>query len=128
LIIGVGVDIMKIQRMESAIQRSGEIFLNRIFTPSELKEAGQGKDYVAFLATRFAGKEAILKTIGTGWSSGVRLTEIEILNGKFGEPLVSFSGKFNEIISQLNGQILISLSYDTDYAVAIAILSKRDPL
>jgi holo-[acyl-carrier protein] synthase len=126
LILGVGVDIIRIQRMESAIQRGGKRFLAKVFAQRELEAAGSRTDYAVYLATRFAGKEAVFKAFGVGWDVGVKLTEIEIGDGKFGEPSVMLSGKFSQLASQRNvDKLMLTLSYDTDYAIGFAVLVGR---
>lgn len=120
--IGLGVDLVKIPRIAEAIERSKDVFLNKVFTKREIEKASQG-DRTAYFATRFAGKEAVLKALCVGWSHGVRGTEIEIDNGKFGEPVVKLSGRVRDIATQKGiEKILLSLSYDSDYAVAVAVL------
>jgi phosphopantetheine--protein transferase-like protein len=79
---------------------------------------------MAYLAMTFAGKEAIFKTFGIGWGSGVRMTEIEIRDGKFGEPIPVLAGKFAQLASQRGAtRVLLSLSYDGEYAVGMATLA-----
>jgi len=126
-VLGIGTDIVKIQRMQTAVQRSGRGFLEKIFVQRELEQARSCTDFVIYLATRFAGKEAIFKAFGTGWNTGVKLTEIEIANGKFGEPVVLLSGRFSELASQRNVEkVLLSVSYDTEYAIGFAVLLGRN--
>ena len=66
----------------------------------------------------------IFKTFGIGWNSGVKFTEIEVRDGKYGEPIPVLSGRFAEIAAERNvSQVSLSLSYDGDYAVGVASLS-----
>ena len=72
----------------------------------------------------FAAKEAIFKTFGIGWHYGVQFNEIEVQEGRFGEPLPVLSGRFAEIAAERGvSKILLSLSFDGDYAIAVAALS-----
>jgi holo-[acyl-carrier protein] synthase len=74
----------------------------------------------------FAAKEAIFKTFGIGWHSGVQMTEIEVQEGKYGEPIPILKGRFAELAAERGvSRVLVSLSYDGDYAVAVAALSGR---
>lgn len=125
--LGVGVDIIKVQRIEDAINRSGETFLKKTFTEGELGYAHSKGDYIAHLATMFAGKEAVLKALSMGGAGGIDLSEVEIKHDKDGRPFVSFSDKLKKRV--LGGEaknILLSLSYDTDYAVAFSIFIKEE--
>jgi phosphopantetheine--protein transferase-like protein len=73
----------------------------------------------------FAAKEAIFKTFGIGWETGVQFKEIEVREGEHGEPIPVLTGRFAELVSERGAsQVLLSLSYDGDYAVAVATLSK----
>ncbi|MEM3550119.1 MAG: holo-ACP synthase [Candidatus Bathyarchaeia archaeon] len=129
MIYGVGTDIIEIQKMEDAVRRSGKKFLEKIFTSHELKLASSRKDYVIYLAMRFAGKEAVFKAIRMGWNSNVKLTEIEIIDGKYGEPIVRLSGKIKDLaMSQGIIDIHLSLSYDAGYAIAFAVATKTKSL
>jgi len=123
MIIGIGVDILQIQRMKDIVDKNGKVFLEKIFTKRELEYAYNKKDYVSHLSTLFAGKEAVFKAFGTGWSGGVRLQEIEIKHEKSGNPTVSLSGRFEERAIKLKiKKIFLSLSFDTEYAIAFAML------
>ncbi len=82
-------------------------------------------DRVAYLAMIFAAKEAIFKTFGIGWETGVQFKEIEVRDGEHGEPIPVLTGRFAELASERDvSRVLLSLSYDGDYAVAVATLSK----
>jgi holo-[acyl-carrier protein] synthase len=113
----VGVDIVEIDRIEKLIHRWGKTFLQRVFTPSELKLYNN----VSSLAARFAAKEAVLKALGA-CDKGISWQEIEILTEVNGKPLVNLLGKAKlqaetSAISRLN----ISLSHSKKYAVAFVI-------
>lgn len=115
---GIGTDIIEIERIELAVSRSGQQFLDRVFTPAEQSYCG-GR--VQCLAGRFAAKEAILKTLGTGLR-GLRWTNIEILPNYKGKPEVKLSGKALEIAMELGiDRILVSISHDRGRAVAFAV-------
>jgi phosphopantetheine--protein transferase-like protein len=78
MLLGIGVDIIKISRIRDAVENSGKVFLDEVFTEWEQKRAQSHHDSAAYLAMTFAGKEAIFKCFGIGWETGVRLREIEI--------------------------------------------------
>ena len=113
----IGVDIIEINRIEEVVKRWGKTFLERVFTPAELKLYGN----TASLAARFAAKEAVLKAIGA-CDKGISWQDIEILAEDSGKPLVNLTGKANfEADAAAIYQINISLSHSKDYAVAFVI-------
>ena len=117
-VTSIGIDIVEIERIESAVCKWGERFLNRVYTEAELKIC---QDRVPSLASRFAGKEAVMKVLGTG-AKGVGWREIEILADAHGKPLVQLYGKAKEKAQNLNlSEFSISLSDTRQYAVAAAI-------
>jgi holo-[acyl-carrier protein] synthase len=121
--IGVGVDIVTLNRVKDAIETAGQVFLDKVFTPWEQERAKQHSNPTAYYAMLFAGKEAIFKTFGIGWETGVKLTEIEIRDGNFGEPTPTLSGVFAELMKARGAtKVLLSLSYDGEYAIAMATL------
>ena len=122
MIIGIGVDLVKISRIEKA--GSGHPgFLERVFTQKERDYCSRQKFPAQHYAARFASKEAILKAFGTGLSSGMRWTDIEVLHGVGGGPIVNLSGIAKDH-ADLKGvkQIMLSYSHDEGYAVAHAVL------
>ncbi len=122
--IGVGVDIITISRMKTILETSEGSFMKKVFTPWEQKRAASHPDKIAYAAMTFAAKEAIFKTFGIGWHYGVQLNEIEVQEGRFGEPHPVLTGRFAEIAAEKGvSEVLLSLSYDGDYAVAVAALS-----
>jgi len=122
--IGVGVDIIAINKIRDALETTGKVFMNKVLTPWEQQRAETHPDTVAYVAMTFAAKEAIFKTFGIGWHFGVQMTEIEVQEGKYGEPIPVLTGRFAELAAERGvSRVLLSLSYDGDYAVAMAALS-----
>jgi holo-[acyl-carrier protein] synthase len=114
----IGVDIIEIDRIEGTLVRFGQRFLDRIYTEAELTLC---KQRVERLAARFAGKEAVMKALGTG-AKGVGWRDIEILAKPSGEPTVSLYGRAAATASKLGvAEIAISLSHSRQYAVAVAV-------
>jgi len=114
----VGVDIVEIERVESAIKRWGERFLSRIYTETELRTC---QDRLSSLASRFAAKEAVMKVLGTG-GIGIGWREIEILTGDDGRPSVRLYGHALNKAAELNlKDVSISLSDSKQNAIAVAI-------
>jgi phosphopantetheine--protein transferase-like protein len=123
--IGLGVDIISISRMRDVLETGGKAFMDKVFTLYEQERAVNHPDHVAYLAMTFAAKEAIFKTFGIGWETGVQFKEIEVRDGEHGEPIPVLTGTFAELASERGAShVLLSLSYDGDYAVAVATLSK----
>jgi holo-[acyl-carrier protein] synthase len=122
MIIGIGVDLVKISRIEKA-GKSHPGFLERVFTQKELDYCSRQKFPAQHFAARFASKEAVLKAFGTGMSGGMKWTDIEVLHGEGGGPIVNLSGTARDL-ADLKGvrQVLLSYSHDEGYAVAQAVL------
>jgi holo-[acyl-carrier protein] synthase len=113
----VGVDIIEINRIEEVVKRWGKTFLERVFTPAELKLCSN----TASLAARFAAKEAVLKAIGA-CDKGISWQDIEILAENSGKPTVNLTGKA-KLVADASAiyQVNLSLSHSKDYAVAFVI-------
>jgi holo-[acyl-carrier protein] synthase len=117
-VYSVGVDIIEIERVQAVIDRWGRRFLGRIYTDAEL-DFCRGR--VPELAVRFAGKEAVMKALGTG-RRGVSWRDIEILVDKRRAPLVFLHGRARRRARKLGIEDLaISLSHSRDYAVASVV-------
>jgi phosphopantetheine--protein transferase-like protein len=122
---GLGIDIITLSRMKDVLETGGKAFMDKVFTPWEQERADRHPDRVAYLAMTFAAKEAIFKTFGIGWDTGVQFKEIEVRDGEHGEPVPVLTGRFAELASERRvSRVLLSLSYDGDYAVAAAALSE----
>lgn len=119
--IGIGTDIVEINRVQQAAERRGQRFLRRIFTAGERLYCEGKKQKWQCYAARFAGKEAVLKALGTGLS-GCRWTEIELVSSASGQPRVLLAGAAAGIAARAGiGEVLISLSHDGSQAVAFAV-------
>ncbi len=114
--LSVGVDIIEIERVASALERWGERFLRHVYTPDEVAFC---RGRVSELAARFAAKEAISKALGTGML-GVCWPEMEVLPDPLGKPLVRLHGRAAARAENLGlSQFAISLSHSKEYAVAM---------
>jgi holo-[acyl-carrier protein] synthase len=116
----IGVDIIETERIRLAIARWGEAFLFRIFTPAEVAYCRAKKQSHYSFAARFAVKEAVIKAIGTGLTSNLRWTSIEIVNDRKGKAEVRLGERVKEIIGKK--KILISMSHTHQYAIGEAML------
>jgi holo-[acyl-carrier protein] synthase len=92
LIVGLGVDIAEVDRIEAAITRHGQPFLKRVFTPAEIAYCERHRNRFERYAGRFASKEATMKALGTGWASGVRWVDIEVTRLPTGQPTLTLRG------------------------------------
>ena len=121
MIVGIGNDIIEIERIEKAISK--ESFKNKVYTQRELENIEKRGDRVETYAGIFSAKEAISKAIGTGVRE-FSLTDLEILNNDFGKPYVVVSERLDKIIKSKkeNYQIEISISHSKKYATAIAVI------
>lgn len=121
MIIGIGTDIIEVQRIANACEKYGERFLNRIFTQTEQDycESFNDTKYVHY-AARFAMKESFSKAIGTGLTQGFRFTEVSIVNQQNGKPDVVLEGDLKTKWEKF--RIHVSLSHTRDYAVAFIII------
>lgn len=92
MIIGIGNDLIDIRRIEKVIERHGERFIERIFTPIEIRKSERRKLRAASYAKRFAAKEACAKALGTGMSSGVFWRDMGVVNMPSGRPTMALTG------------------------------------
>lgn len=122
MIYGIGLDIVEIDRMQAVLSRQGERFLRRVFTPGELASCDRSdKHRLRRLAARFAAKEAVLKSVGTGLRD-VKWTDAEVVNDEAGKPDIRLHGRLQEIAAARGVvRIHISLTHSRDYAAAQAI-------
>lgn len=120
-VFGIGTDITETSRIEEMISKHATLFLDRVYTPAEQEYCGIRKAASQHYAGRWAAKEAILKSIGTGWAKGIHWTDIEIINKMGGAPQVFLHGEARTVCDQKGiGEILISISHCKQYATAFA--------
>lgn len=125
MILGTGVDIVEVKRIKKALDVWGDKFLNRVFTQKELDYVNTKKFPHENLAARFACKESVLKAFGDT-RIGARLKNIEILNNSRGKPEVVLHGEVKEFARKNNlGNIIVSMSHTSEYAISNAILWKN---
>ncbi|MBI3284975.1 MAG: holo-ACP synthase [Burkholderiales bacterium] len=132
MIYGIGTDIIRISRIEAALARSGDRFAEKILGAEELEKYHRRKAKVAargvrFLATRFAAKEAFSKAIGQGMRQPMSWHSMQTLNAPGGQPLVSTSGALQQWMKELGLSAHISITDETEYAVAFVIVEKETP-
>ncbi|HUJ41822.1 MAG TPA: holo-ACP synthase [Candidatus Acidoferrales bacterium] len=122
MIVGLGIDIAEIHRIETAIRKHGDHFLHRLFTPAEIEYCESYRNRYERYAGRFAAKEAAMKALGTGWRRGVRWKDIEVTREPGGKPALRLAGSAAEIASQLGVRhIAVSITHAADLAQAQVI-------
>ena len=122
MIVGIGVDIISVERIRGIVQRQGDRFLQRVYTDEEVAYCRRSAHPEQRFASRFAAKEAVLKALGVGWRRGTTFRDVRVSNNDLGAPSVQLSGRTLEISRELGvRKVLISLSHDEKYAVAQAV-------
>ena len=126
MIVGSGIDLAEIGRIQQSIDRYGSRFLNRVYTAGEQAYCLRKRNSAESLAARFAAKEAFFKALGTGWIENTLFNEVEIINNIDGKPEIHLSGLTQNTINAMGiNRILVSLSHIKTMASAIVILEKQ---
>jgi holo-[acyl-carrier protein] synthase len=122
VIVGLGVDLVEVNRIAGAIERHGMSFLRRIFTPREIAYCESQRARFERYAGRFAAKEAAMKALGTGWRRGVRFVDIEVVRESSGRPVLHLTGVARQIAEQMGvRRISVSITHNHDTALAQVI-------
>ena len=126
-IFGIGVDLVKNQRIKQSIKKKG--FIEKIFSKKEIGYSQKTSNKVNFFAKRFAAKEAFSKALGTGFKGGISFKKIEIFNDKMGKPYYYNSNNIKRIIYNRfkirSYDLFLSISDETDYSVAFTVIQKK---
>ena len=126
-ILGIGVDIVKNKRIKTLIKN--KLFISRTFSQNEIKTSKNVSNKINYFSKRFAAKEALAKSLGTGFRNNLNFKDIEILNNKKGKPFYSKSKKIDTIIKKTfkisNFNLFLSISDEKDYSIAFTILQKK---
>ena len=126
MIQGLGTDIVEIVRIGQMIERHGEHFLQRVFTEGEIGYGQDRKQSYQHFAGRWAAKEAVMKSLGTGFIKGISWRDIEVCNQKSGAPVMMLHGGTREFADRCGiGEILITISHCRSFATATAIALAR---
>lgn len=127
MIFGIGTDIVEMSRIESTWDRFGEHFAKRILMDEEMELFRQTKQPARFLAMRFAGKEAAVKAMGTGFAHGIWMRDVGITRNEWGRPLVIWSERGRKVCDQLGiGKGHVSLTDDAGLVMAFAVVETAD--
>lgn len=128
MIFGIGIDLVRISRIETALERHGRRFAERILSDPELEGYGDSRRKAAFLAKHFAAKEALLKALGTGMRMGIQWSDMEVRNDELGKPFFVCGGRVQELFEAraITGSFL-SISDEDEYAAAFVTLVRGGP-
>jgi holo-[acyl-carrier protein] synthase len=125
MIHGIGIDIVKVERLREVVGKWQGKFLQRVFTPDEIVYCYHKKDPFPSLAVRFAAKEAVIKASGSRVS--VPLTDIEVVNDERGNPTIRPRGTLKAFFQEnAFSKIHLSLSHEKEYGIAFVILEGKD--
>jgi holo-[acyl-carrier protein] synthase len=125
MIVGIGTDLVSIDRIERAITRHGDAFLNRIFSERERTLCQSRTPTAACFAKRFAAKEAVSKALGFGFRDGIWFTDMEVLPDPWGKPAIHMGGESRRYLNGLqNIRIHLSLSDDQGFAQAFVVIER----
>lgn len=128
MIFGVGTDIVEYARVQATYDRFGEHFVRRILMAEEIELFRRSKQPVRFLAMRFAGKEATVKAMGTGFRNGMWLRDVGILNNDWGRPIIIWSERGQRVCEKLGiGSGHVSLTDDAGLVLAFAVVESASP-
>ena len=127
MILGVGVDLVDVSRMERILRsRSHKRFLSRVFSLEEVRACEAGAYPAEGFAARFAAKEAVAKALGTGFSGGITPGDIRVHGGERSRPCIELSHKAREVAGALEaGHIHVSLTHTGSSACAFVVIEKR---
>jgi holo-[acyl-carrier protein] synthase len=125
MILGIGSDLCDIRRIEKTLERFGERFVERVFTDVERRKSDRRRERAASYAKRFAAKEACAKALGTGFSRGVFLKDLGVVNLPSGAPTMSFAGGAAQRLAAIVPQgheAVVHLTITDDYPLAQAFV------
>jgi holo-[acyl-carrier protein] synthase len=120
-VLGIGTDIIECLRIAQMIQRHGEQFIERVYTPHEIQYCQARKQSTQHFAGRWAAKEAVLKALGTGWVRGISWRDVEVRTETSGKPTIVLKGGAKQAAeAQGISDVLISISHCRTFATAYA--------
>ena len=130
MIVGTGIDVIEINRVERALRRSGERFARRVFAGSEIGECRSRRRPGPHFALHFAAKEAVMKALGTGWAGGVRWVDIETVSESSERPdqlSLRLHGRVAELAAERNAHPYLAVSCTRSHAMAFVLFENSDP-
>ena len=130
MILGIGTDLANIDRIQGVLNRHGDRFRNRVFTPIELAKAARRKDEAGTLAKRWAAKEACSKALGTGLARGISWKDMAVSNLRSGQPVMALTGWAAERLAKMTPPgheaiVHVTLTDDHPWAQAFVVIEAR---
>ncbi len=126
MIVGIGIDVVQVSRIERAINRFGQGFLNRVFSPSEIAWCKRRRDPYPCLAARFSAKEAFVKALGTGFVGGISFRHIWVDQLESGAPILTISQKARQLTEDIGRvRIHVSLTHEKEMAAAVVVIERE---
>ena len=126
MIFGIGIDVLKVDRIERVYQKYGERFVRHLLMPQEHEQLQRTARPVRFLAMRFAAKEAIVKGMGTGFAHGVWIRDVGVVQHSWGKPEVVYSPRGEKVREGLGiGEGHVTLTDEAGLVVAVAVLMRK---
>ncbi len=126
-VLGIGTDIVECLRIAQMIERHGELFIRRVYTPHEIEYCSSRRSATQHYAGRWAAKEAVLKALGTGWIRGISWRDVEVRHAPGGTPTIALAGGAREVCEKRAvAQMLISISHCRTHATAYALALGKD--
>jgi holo-[acyl-carrier protein] synthase len=128
VIFGIGTDVVQLERVEATLARFGEHFVRRLLLPEEEAQYRRHTRKARFLAMRFAGKEAVVKAMGTGFRNGMWIRDVGIVANPLGKPEIVYSPRGRALCQQMGiGAGHVSLTDEAGLVVAFAVLMRAQP-
>jgi len=128
VIFGIGTDVVRLDRVEATLERFGEHFVQRLLLPEEEAQYRRHRRKARFLAMRFAGKEAVVKAMGTGFRNGMWIRDVGIVQDPRGKPGIVYSARGQALCAQMGiGEGHVSLTDEAGLVVAFAVLLRATP-
>ncbi len=129
-ILGLGCDILEVDRLEGLLRKGRDVFIKRVLTPAEIDEYERRCDKSAirgtlFVATRYCAKEAFSKAMGTGVGAEFSFQDLSVLNGDSGAPVLVYSERLQNWLQSRRAQARISISDEQNYVMSTVILYSK---
>lgn len=125
-ILGIGIDLVEVGRIEKSVARYGDRFLRKVFTHAEHEYCFRKAQPCEHLAARFAAKEAVMKALGTGWVAKTSFREVEVVRAEGAAPTVVLSRRMRELLPAGPVRFWLSIAHTEHYAVAQAMITRED--
>ena len=123
MITAIGIDLIDVDRVRAAVERWGDRFLGRVYTPAEVSYCFKNGENFRSLAARFAAKEAAMKALGTGWKRGVRWVDLEVVREPGSAPEMVLHGKSRDLAA--GRRFLVSLTHTEAQAIAVVVAESQ---